>query len=81
NIQHKVALQIANAAPEMTLAVNQGVPLVIGRRGHQAAKDIFALANLINNSRGGATVKAGDKPPAKPPQERGGLFSRLMAKR
>jgi pilus assembly protein CpaE len=81
NIQHKVALQIANAAPEMTLAVNQGVPLVIGKRGHQASKDIFALANLINNSRGGAAVKAGDKPPAKPPQERGGLFSRLMAKR
>jgi pilus assembly protein CpaE len=81
NIQHKVALQITNATHEMTLAVNQGVPLVIGKRGHQAAKDIFALANLISNSRGGATVKAGDKPPAKPPQERGGLFSRLMAKR
>src|ERR1041384_8346191 len=27
NIQHKVALQIANAAHEMTLAINQGVPL------------------------------------------------------
>jgi pilus assembly protein CpaE len=81
NIQHKVALQIANATHEMTLAVNQGVPLVIEKRGHQTAKDIFALANLISNSRGGATVKAGDKPPAKPPQERGGLFSRLMAKR
>jgi pilus assembly protein CpaE len=80
NIQHKVALQIANAAHEMTLAVNQGVPLVIEKRNHQTAKDIFALANLISNA-GGAGAKAGDKAAAKPAQERGGLFSRLMAKR
>ncbi len=64
----------------MTLAVNQGVPLVIEKRGHQTAKDIFALANLISNA-GGAAAKAGDKTAAKPAQERGGLFSRLMAKR
>jgi pilus assembly protein CpaE len=80
NIQHKVALQIANAAHDMTLAVNQGVPLVIEKRNHQTAKDIFALANLISNA-GGAGAKAGDKAAAKPAQERGGLFSRLMAKR
>ena len=80
NIQHKVALQIANAAHEMTLAINQGVPLVIEKRNHQTAKDIFALANLISNA-GGAAAKAGDKTAAKPAQERGGLFSRLMAKR
>jgi pilus assembly protein CpaE len=80
NIQHKVALQIANAAHEMTLAINQGVPLVIEKRGHQTAKDIFALANLISNARG-AAAKGAEKAAAKPPQERGGLFSRLMAKR
>jgi pilus assembly protein CpaE len=80
NIQHKVALQIANAPQEMTLAINQGVPLVIEKRGHQTAKDIFSLANLISNARGMAAVKAGEKPAAQP-AERGGLFSRLMTKR
>jgi pilus assembly protein CpaE len=80
NIQHKVALQIANAGYEMTLSVNQGVPLVIEKRGHQAAKDIFALANLLSNARG-AKAKDSDKTAAKAVQERGGLFSRLMTKR
>jgi pilus assembly protein CpaE len=80
NIQHKVALQIANAAHEMTLAINQGVPLVIEKRGHQTAKDVFALANMITNARA-AAAKGADKTAAKSPQERGGLFSRLMTKR
>jgi pilus assembly protein CpaE len=80
NIQHKVALQIANATHEMTLAINQGVPLVIEKRGHQTAKDIFALANLISNART-AAAKGADKAAAKSSQERGGLFSRLMTKR
>jgi pilus assembly protein CpaE len=80
NIQHKVALQIANAAHEMTLAINQGVPLVIEKRNHQTAKDVFALANLITNART-AGAKGADKAAAKSPQERGGLFSRLMTKR
>jgi pilus assembly protein CpaE len=80
NIQHKVALQIANAAHEMTLAINQGVPLVIEKRNHQTAKDVFALANLITNART-AAAKGTDKAVAKSPQERGGLFSRLMTKR
>jgi pilus assembly protein CpaE len=79
NIQHKVALQIANATHEMTLAINQGVPLVIEKRGHQTAKDIFALASLIGSART-ATTKSSEKPAAKP-EERGGLFSRLMTKR
>jgi len=79
NIQHKVALQIANATHEMTLAINQGVPLVIEKRGHQTAKDIFALASLIGSART-AAAKSAEKPAAKP-EERGGLFSRLMTKR
>jgi pilus assembly protein CpaE len=81
NIQHKVALQIGNAAHDMALSINQGVPLVIEKRGHQTAKDIFALAGLVSNARGGATVKADDKsPPPKAPESRG-LFGRLIAKR
>jgi pilus assembly protein CpaE len=79
NIQHKVALQIANAPQDMTLAINQGVPLVIEKRGHQTAKDIFALASLISNART-AAAKSAEKPVAKP-EERGGLFSRLITKR
>jgi hypothetical protein len=63
----------------MTLAINQGVPLVIEKRGHQTAKDIFALASLIGSART-ATAKSSEKPSAKP-EERGGLFSRLMTKR
>ena len=81
NIQHKVALQIANAPQEMTLSINQGVPLVIEKRGHQTAKDIFTLAGLISNARGGATVKAGDKPSAPKAPENRGLFGRLLTKR
>ncbi len=79
NIRHKVSLQIANAGNEMTLAVNQGVPLVIEKRNHQASKDIFSLAALITNSRATASKEA-EKPAAKP-QEKSGLFSRLIAKR
>src|SRR5262249_57927461 len=80
-IQHKVALQIGNAAADMALSVNNGVPLVIEKRGHQTSKDIFALASLISNARGGATVKAGDKPPAPHAPENRGLFGRLLTKR
>jgi pilus assembly protein CpaE len=48
NIQHKVSLQIGNAAHEMTLSINQGVPLVIGKREHRVARDIFALAREVS---------------------------------
>ena len=80
NIHHKVALQIGNAPQEMALSINQGVPLVIEKRNHQTAKDIFALANLLTNGRAGASAKTGDKPPPKAPENRG-LFGRLMPKR
>jgi pilus assembly protein CpaE len=81
NIQHKVALQIGNAPNEMTLSINQGVPLVIEKRGHQTAKDIFSLAGLISNARGGATVKSGDQPQSPKTPENRGLFGRLLTKR
>lgn len=79
NIQHKVALQIANATHEMALSINQGVPFVVEKRNHQTSKDIFALAYLLTNARG-ANAKEPEKSAAKP-AERGGLFSRLMTKR
>lgn len=81
NIQHKVALQIGNAPNEMTLSINQGVPLVIEKRSHQTAKDIFALASLVSNARGGATVRASNQPQAPKSPENRGLFGRLLTKR
>jgi pilus assembly protein CpaE len=79
SIQHKVALQIANAGNEMTLAINQGVPLVLEKR-HQASKDIYNLAHMLT---GGAAsnTKDGATPSEPQAQQRGGLFSRLIARR
>lgn len=85
NIQHKVAIQIANAAQEVTLSVNQGVPLVIEKRSHQMSKDIFGLAaTLANVARAADKAKSAAAQPAqqaKPAESRGGLFSRLTGKR
>jgi hypothetical protein len=55
--------------------------LVIEKRGHQTAKDIFALASLVSNARGGATVKSSDQPQAPKTPESRGLFGRLLTKR
>jgi pilus assembly protein CpaE len=52
NIQHKVALQISNAPLEMTLAINQGVPVVVANRDHRVTKDIFLLARDVSNEVG-----------------------------
>jgi pilus assembly protein CpaE len=49
-IRRKVATQIGNAAHDMTLSLNQGVPLVIDQRNHQVTKDILALAALTVQS-------------------------------
>jgi hypothetical protein len=66
----------------MTLAVNQGVPLVIEKRGHETSKAIFALANLISNRAARTTSKPGAQPAAEKKQpEKTGLFGRLMTKR
>jgi pilus assembly protein CpaE len=86
HIQHKVALQIPNAAHEMTLSVNQGVPIVIDKRDHPSSKSIYQLATLLANSRAAAAVAAGGKGApvdAKAGKDqkdkgRGGLFGRLM---
>ncbi|NOK59698.1 MAG: DNA-binding response regulator, NarL/FixJ family, contains REC and HTH domains [Chloroflexi bacterium AL-W] len=82
-IRHKVTHQIANAAHEMTLAINQGLPMVIEKRGHQTAKDIAKLAAILSDDQSGASTKKDkDSPSSEPAQaNRGGLFSRLIAKR
>ncbi|HMO57497.1 MAG TPA: response regulator [Roseiflexaceae bacterium] len=77
NIQHKVALQIPNAGNDMTLALNQGVPLVIDKRNHDASKAIFALAGLISSGpKGGKSGSSNE--PNDPPK---GLFGRLLPRR
>jgi pilus assembly protein CpaE len=79
NIQYKVALQIANAGHEMTLAVNQGVPLVIAKRDLPTSKDIFALAKLLSSGLAAKTADAAKKTEKAP--EKTGLFGKLMARR
>lgn len=78
NIQHKVALQIANAGHEMTLAVNQGVPLVIAKRDHSTSKDIFALAKMLSS---GLAARTAGAPKQEKAPEKSGLFGRLLARR
>lgn len=89
-IRHKVTAQIGNAAYEMTLALNQGVPLVIDRRNHQVARDIMALAaltaNALNPVAAGATNGAGATagnaaPTVTQDTNSKGLFGRLLTKR
>jgi pilus assembly protein CpaE len=82
NIQHKVALQIGNAYPDMALAVNQGVPLVIGKRDHRVAKDIFMLARELSGVAKAEPVPDNTQQAGKkqaPAQERSrGIFGRLF---
>ena len=66
----RTSAKIGNAGYDMSLSVNQGVPLVVDKRTHQTSKDIFALANMLS-SNGSVTAKAGEKPPEKPPENRG----------
>ena len=89
-IRHKVSAQIGNAAYEMTLSLNQGVPMVIDRRNHPVARDIVALAALTANALNpgqaeavGATSGAGTATVAVAPAQESskGLFGRLLTKR
>jgi len=88
-IRHKVSAQIGNASYEMTLSLNQGVPLVIDRRNHPVAKDIIALAALTANALNPATkanqspANTGSGAKATPVAQEAnkGLFGRLLAKR
>lgn len=79
NIQRKVALQVANGAQDVTLSINQGVPLVISKPSHPTARDILTLARELSS----AVKVAADKPNQAAAQDdaRGGLFSRLLTRR
>jgi pilus assembly protein CpaE len=88
NIKHKVVLQIANAPLEMTLAINQGVPIVIAKREHRTAKDIFRLAQDLARMAGETVDESSIEPPpsSRPPQkpkqkQDGGFLKRLFSSR
>jgi pilus assembly protein CpaE len=86
NIQHEVALQIANAPLEITYSINQGVPLVIAKRTHQVSKDIFTLASRLTNvakavSNEKPQDEAGRQRASKSKPQSRGLFGRLTARR
>jgi pilus assembly protein CpaE len=49
-LRHKVAAQIGNAPREVTLSLNQGMPLVFDRRNHPVGQDIMTLAALVAGS-------------------------------
>ena len=85
HIQHKVTVQIPNAAHEMTLSINHGVPIVIDKRDHPTSKGILQLATLLVNSRAlvakAGAAKAGDdkgQGGKKDDKKSGGLFGRLL---
>jgi len=47
HLQRKLALQIGDAAQEMTLAINQGTPLILAKPNHHVSKDIMNLAREL----------------------------------
>jgi pilus assembly protein CpaE len=78
NIQRKVAIQIGNAPQEVTLSINQGVPMVIARREHRTSKDIFALArDLARMAATSESTGPAATPAAK--QESRGLLKRIFS--
>jgi pilus assembly protein CpaE len=79
-IQRKVLLQIGDAAQEMTLSINQGVPLVIGKPNHQVVRDLNNLARELAATAKPASVAAtpANAPAAEAPAKSSGLFSRLI---
>ncbi|WP_129628187.1 response regulator [Candidatus Oscillochloris fontis] len=81
NIQRKLVHQIGDAGAEITYAINQGVPLVIGKPTHQVARDIIALAKDLAGGTKPAEAGSSASTAAPPEQKSGGLFSRLITKR
>ncbi len=83
NIKHKIGIQIGNAPHEVTLSINQGVPMVISNRDHRVSKDLFALARELANV---AHVHKGAETPPEPAsakatskKKQGGLLGLLRS--
>lgn len=91
-LRHKVDIQIVNAPLEMTLSLNQGVPIVVDRRTHPVARNILSLAAMIgqafipaNQSADGAkqaeATPTAPTTPAAPKTKSRGMFARFVTKR
>jgi len=63
HLQWKLALQIGDAAQEMTLAINQGTPLILAKPNHHVSKDIMNLARelVAKSNKEAATSKEATK--------------------
>jgi len=80
SLRKKVSANIASDGRAVTMAVNQGVPLVISARDNQFSKDILTLAKLLTTLK---PVEAVEPAPAQPkkPEAPSGLFSRFLPAR
>jgi pilus assembly protein CpaE len=74
-IRRKMVIQIGDDAQEMTVSINQGVPLVIRKPTHQIARDINNLARELTPVAKPATAAGAAAPAA---EQKGGLFNRLI---
>ncbi|MGQ9926286.1 MAG: AAA family ATPase [Chloroflexaceae bacterium] len=78
NIQRKILLQICDAGHDMTFAINQGVPLIIGKPTHQAARDIGMLARELTLTTKAVAAGGPSGAAEAPAQKSRGLFTRLI---
>jgi pilus assembly protein CpaE len=83
-MRHKIAAQIGNAPHDVTLSLNQGVPLVFDRQAHPIASAIITLAALLAKTLNPATPIniATDVAPTSAPAtpRKPGLLERLFGK-
>jgi pilus assembly protein CpaE len=83
-MRHKITAQIANAPHDVTLSLNQGVPLAFDRRSHPIASAITTLAALLVKSfdPSAPIIPTTDVASAPAPEAPGkpGLLDRLFGK-
>ncbi len=63
-LRHTVTAQIGNAMRDVTLSLNQGMPLVFDRRSHPVSRDFMTLAALVANSLSPVPVSPEHEPPS-----------------
>ena len=80
SLRKKVSANIASDGRAVTMAVNQGVPLVISARDNQFSKDILTLAKLLTTLKPVEAVEPAPTQPKKP-EAPSGLFSRFLPAR
>jgi pilus assembly protein CpaE len=81
SLRKKVTANLASDGRAVTMAVNQGVPLVISARDNQFAKDVLALAKLLTTLKPVEVADAAPTAAAKKADAPGGLFARFLPTR